>query len=141
MLVAVDGDQAVAAGGRRRVEALHPQLVAAALLRHVLLLVVVLMLLVVLVLAGVRVVEAIGGEAVDAAGALVVESLGVGHRTRVGRLAGGDRCAALALAHVRGRLPWLRRWRRYAHAGGATVIFVGGIPAKNSPFSLSYLFS
>jgi hypothetical protein len=26
----------------------------------------------------------------------------------------------------------INRWRRYAHAGGATVIIVGGIPAANS---------
>jgi len=41
--------------------------------------------------------------------------------------------------HVRGGLARLRRWRRYAHAGGATAIIVGGIPGANS--SRSYLHS
>ena len=117
-------------GGGGRVEALHPQLVVAALLCHVL---VLLLLLMVLVVARVRAVEAIGGVAVDSAAALV-ESLGVGHRSRGSRPGGGgDRCAALGgLSHVRGGL--LVRYRRYAHAGGATVIIVGGIPTTTSSF-------
>jgi hypothetical protein len=42
-----------------------------------------------------------------------------------------DRRSALRLAHVRGRLT---RWRRYSHAGDATVIIVVGAK-KTDPHS------
>lgn len=131
VLVAVEGREQPAVGsspgGRVHEALLHPELVAAALLRHVLLL---LLLLVFLAARARPVDEAIGGEAVDAAAALLVESLGVGHRISPGGRP-DRRAAALRLAHLRGRRR-LTRWRHYAHTGGATVTIVVG--ARKIPF-------